>query len=354
MNPGAIWWGQIGNSLRFLTNVTNHLRDCQSAVLQVPQNLPWRKGFYEAIDIRRTSFGSERRMVRLSCQEGMDPGAFVLDELCSKRVRADYWPGQTYAEYLGAREDIVLNDYYVWITGIHRKTELAKWTEFVSQYKNAAKHIEQSAVFLLEYDGVPVESVGVERIPYTVEDYDCRVFCLEAAATLNSADLRGYQAELALRIARGDPEICAALLTKGSDLLEEPVKTAQSVLQSGYYSEGFRFPDMTQAEIESAVWKASIVSFFPVLEQYRSDFIAQHKGELIGYLPISNSNGDQITDPQDLEIGLIQYIVSNAKTNFSAMEAETLNLCRKVRNLLAHNKTPSYSDIAKFVALKTI
>lgn len=49
MISGSIWWGQIGNSLRLLTKVTNTLRDCQSAVFQVPQNFPWRQDFYEAI-----------------------------------------------------------------------------------------------------------------------------------------------------------------------------------------------------------------------------------------------------------------------------------------------------------------
>ena len=134
MNPGAIWWGQIGNSLRLLTKVTNDLRDCQSAVLQVPQNFPWRQDFYEAIDIRRSSFGGERRMVRLSWENDMDPGEFVLNELCSNRVRADYWPGQTYAEYLGSQSELLMNDYYIWVTGIHNKADLSRWGEFVSQY----------------------------------------------------------------------------------------------------------------------------------------------------------------------------------------------------------------------------
>lgn len=352
MNPGAIWWGQIGNSLRFLTHVTNHLRDCQSAVLQVPKRIPWRKTFYDAIDMRRTSFSGNRRLMRLDWDESTDPGEFVLDKLCSSRVRADYWPGQAYAEYLGSREDIVLNDYYVWITGIHSKAGLAKWVEFVNQYEGAAKETDQAAVFLLEYDGITVDAVDIEKITYPVETYDCRVFCLETAAALANSDLRSYQAELALRVGGGKPELCAALLEAGKDLLETPVETTQSVLREDLT--GLPSAELSEAEIESAVWRAAIVLLFPILEQYRSDFIRAHETELARHLPICNSNGDQITDPHDLEIGLIQYIVSNAKTNFSATEVETLKLCRKVRNLLAHNKTPSYSDISKVIALKTI
>ena len=83
MNAGAIWWGQIGNSLRLLTKVTNSLRDCQSAVLQVPRKLPWRQDFYEAVDVRRAAFSAERRLMRLEWEENADPGEFLLNELCS-------------------------------------------------------------------------------------------------------------------------------------------------------------------------------------------------------------------------------------------------------------------------------
>lgn len=352
MNAGKIWWGQIGNSLRFLSNVTNHLRDRHSTVLQVPQIIPWRQEFYNAIDMRRTSFSGDRRLMRLNWDESTEPGEFVLDELCSSRVRADYWPGQSYAKYLGSKDDIVLNDYYVWITGIHSKVGLAKWAEFVSQYENAAKTLEKAAVFLLEYDGVTVDVAGVEKIVYSVENYDCRVFCLETATALANSDLRSYQAELALSVGRGEPELCAALLEKGKDLLESPVKTAQTVLQEGFSSQGLRFAEMSETEIESAVWKAAIVLLFPILEQYRSDFIAAHEIELARHLPILNSNGDRITDPHDLEIGSIQYIVSNSKTGFSLAEVETVKLCRKARNLLAHNKPLPYVDVVGILTLK--
>lgn len=345
MNAGKIWWGQIGNSLRFLTNVTNHLRDCHSAVLQVPQIIPWRQAFYEAIDMRRTSFSADRRLMRLSWNEAVEPGAFVLDELCSSRVRADYWPGQSCGEYLGSRDDIVLNDYYVWITGIHSKSGLAKWAEFVSQYETAAKKLERSAVFLLEYDGTAADASGLDKIVYAVENYDCRVFCLEMATALANSDLRSYQAELALSVGRSDPELCAVLLERGTDLLEAPVKTAQSVLREGFSSQGLRFAEMSETEIESAVWKAAIVLLFPILEQYRSDFIAAHEADLARHLPITNSNGDRITDPHDLEFGPIHYIVSNSKARFSSADIELVKLCRKTRNLLAHNKMVPCQDI---------
>lgn len=343
MNSGSIWWGQIGNSLRLLTKVTNNLRDCQSAVLQVPQNLPWRQDFYEAIDIRRSSFGGERRLVRLVWEDGVDPGEFVLDELCSNRVRADYWPGQTYAQYLASMEDILLNEYYVWITGIHSKSGISKWTDFVAQYIRHSTHLDQRAVFILEYDGINTDVSGVEKIVYSVENYDCRVFCLESAAAYNNTDMHVYQAELVLSIGNNDPELCDALLTLGEKLLQYPVKAASEALG--------RMGDdqFSEQAIVSAAWKASIVLLFPILEQHRMNFVAKHQLILSKHLPINNSNGDQVNDPYDLEVGSLHYIVTSATNEFQPSEIEDLRLCRRIRNLLAHNRIVPYADVRKLM-----
>ncbi|MBR5020034.1 MAG: hypothetical protein IKY17_00250 [Oscillospiraceae bacterium] len=349
MNAGAIWWGQIGNSLRLLTEVTNSLRDCRSAVLQVPRNLPWRQAFYRAVDERRSAFSAERRLMRLRWEENADPGEFILDELCSRTVKADYWPGQSYAEYLGSRDDILLNDYHVWITGVSSKTDLAKWTEFITHYDRAAKQMDSRGVFVIEYCGEPAELPMVEKIVYTVENYDCRVFSLEAAAALENTELRNYQAELAMSICRNDPELCYELLLTGPKLLHAPVQTATEVLFDAVSSEGMPFMPMDETEIQSAAWEAAIVLLFPVLERCRMNFIDRYRSELKRYLPISNSNGDRVTDAWDLEIGALYHIVSSADHGFSGSDADNIRLCRKVRNLLAHNKIVSVEDVRKIL-----
>lgn len=351
MNAGTIWWGQIGNSLRLLTKVTNNLRDCRSAVLQVPREIPWRYDFYEAVEIRRAAFGGVRRLMRLQWEENADPGEFVLDELCSNRTRADYWPGQTYAAYLASKDDILLNDYYVWITGVHTKADLSKWAEFIGEYQRAARALRSHAVFIVEYDGAPAEVSGAEKIPYTVENYDCRVFSLEVAAALANTPLRNYQAELALSICGCNPELCYALLETGEKLLRDPVQTAAGVLQTALSSAMTPFDAKTELQIQSAVWEASVVLLFPILERWRMNFIAQNTDLLARHLPISNSNGDRITEPCDLEIGSLYFIVNSASRHFTPADAEAIKLCRKIRNQLAHNKPLAYGDVVKIFAL---
>lgn len=203
----------------------------------------------------------------------------------------------------------------------------------------------ERAVFIVEYDGPQTELPGVEKIVYTVENYDCRVFCLETAAARNNTDMHTYQAELALSLGNDDPQLCSALIELGEKLLNDPVKATTAT------------PDILGLEqrmeqaIVSAAWKAAIVLLFPILEQYRMNFVTKYKAALAKHLPISNSNGDRVNDPFDLEVGSLCYIVTSAGKEFQSEEVEALKLCRKVRNLLAHNKVVPYEDVRKIMLM---
>ena len=352
MNADNIWWGQIGNSLRLLARVTERLRDHRSAVLSMPVRFPWRERFYREIDIRRAPYSVARRLKRIAWPGKGAPGQFVLTTLCPLDVQADYWPGQTYGEYLGSRRNLAMNDYDIWITGVHRKSDLMKWVEFVTQYHAAVGEAEPHAVFLIEYDGPPMKTGGVEQISCQVERYDCRVFCLEMAAEVSGTVLRDYQAELALRIGGSQPELCAALLETGNRLPEAPLDTARQVLSRARGSDGYPFPALSETELTSAVWLAAVALLFPLMERYRIAFIERHKMELSRFLPISNSNGDEVTEPFDLEIGALCYIIANLRVHlFAPAEVNGLRLCRRIRNQLAHNKPVDCADVEAVMSL---
>lgn len=178
-----------------------------------------------------------------------------------------------------------------------------------------------------------------------MESYDCRVFCLETAAANNNTDMHTYQAELALSIGDGEPELCDALLALGVKLLHDPVKATTELYDM------LGLEERTEQSIISAAWKATIILLFPILEQYGMDFVTKYKEVLARHLPISNSNGDRVTDPCDLEIGPLQYIVSSSGKDFSSDEVDEVKLCRKARNLLAHNKLVPYADVKKILFL---
>lgn len=351
MNAGAIWWGQLGSSLRLLNTITEHLRDCRSAVLRVPPRFPWKQDFYDAVDNRRAAFSGARRLMRLRWDPAVAPGEFILRTLCTESFRALYWPGNTYAQYLSSRQDIPLNGYFVWICGVHKASEAAQWAEFVAQYEHAARQLDSHAVFIIEYDGPATGISGIDSIVYTVEHHDCRVFCLETAAELQNTDVPAYQAELALCIGRDSPELCSLLLRTGTGLLQDPVKTAMRCIIGTVSSDGLPFSAQTEKQIASAAWKAAVVLIYPILEQFRLNFVTENKKYLAGHLPITNSNGDRVTDPLDLEIGPICHIIGSVETSFPEKTVAQIRLCRQARNLLAHNKPLPYELVQKLTAL---
>ena len=351
MNPGAIWWGQIGNSLSLLSRLTNSIRDYRSVVLALPENLPWEREFRENAAIRRTALGGNRGLRSLRWRERQDPGDFIFRELCSREEQLDYYPGDSRAAYLGSREDLELHELDIWVTGIHRKEDLVKWTTFLAEYEKVSAALDQRAVFVLEYDGPTASNPGVEQLIFQVEDYDCRVFCLESGAALKNAELREYQAELALRIGGGDPEFSWALLLRGEDLIRDPVRTALEVIAGSTGSQGRPFAALTEQQITSAAWRAALVIFFPLLEQWRMDFVIRHESELRRHLPITNSNGEKVTDPYDLEIGALYFISGKPGVAFPLEEKAQIDLCREARNLLAHNKVLSREHARQILKL---
>ena len=353
MNAGTIWWGRMGTSIRFLNRVTDCLQESRSVILQLPERFPWREQFYEQIDFRRERFSIHRRLVRMDWRAGDSPGSFVLRELCPRSVQADYWPGQTVAEYLGSLGTLELCGFYVWIRGLRSREDLISWADFTAKYEAASSRLERRAVFVLEYEGPAHHSASLPSAAYQCDEYDTRAFCLELSSEGRDTVNRGYLVELAVRIGGDDPELCAALLSAGQWLPEDPVSVAQSVLSEQSHSDGQPFARMEESGIASVVWRAAVVLLFPVLEGFRFAFISRHASELARYLPITNSNGDRVTEPFDLELGSLFYVVSTASYAFSPEEAEQVSLCRNVRNLLAHNKPVPYRDVEAVLSLQS-
>lgn len=344
MNPGMIWWNQIGSSLQLLSELTNRMKNGDSAVLCTGSGIPWREEFYQAVNRLREPFSGNRRLVRLPWQNGMAPGAFVLRECCSTAVQADYWPDQSYGEYLGSRGDLVLCDYYVWVTGIRQKADRKNWLSFLSDYDKASRGLGQRAVFILEAEGSVSGASGKWELNLQVEHYDCMLFCLEAAKSIRQPCLRQYAAQLAAQIGSGNPELCAAVLEKGDAFVSDPVAVTEQVIRRG------GFAAMREPTLCSAVWNAAIVVLFPVMEQMRLNCIHRNYQQLLRQLPINNSNGERVDDPYDLELGALCFLSGSQNEVMSSEDRNTIVLCRTVRNALAHNKIPEFDDIMKVLS----
>lgn len=80
----------------------------------------------------------------------------------------------------------------------------------------------------------------------------------------------------------------------------------------------------------------SQINVFPVIEKYRSSFIKKHKDAIQKALPVSNSYGQKVTTPEEVEIGMLIYMVGNQLIHVSSSEYQEMECFRDARNKLAH------------------
>ena len=69
------------------------------------------------------------------------------------------------------------------------------------------------------------------------------------------------------------------------------------------------------------MWEAQIKIIFPKMEQFRSAFIRKHHEKLMGVMPVRNSNGETIYEPDELELGTL-YFICNTKCHVEQKDYE--------------------------------
>ena len=343
MNHAQIWWRQVGSSLRLCQAVVHRACGETSFVLYLPRSLPWQDEFYDIMKDRLSSLRGDRTVNFLDCT-GEDPGRQVLQELCAEDVRTRYWPGQSYADYLGGQTDITLNQMYVWVRGIRTAGQLDSWRTFAARYDGAARAAGGlHALFLLEYRTDHPRADG--GVVYTPSGADCQVFCLEAAA-LQPCPSADYLACLAQSVSGGDPELAGALIRQGDPFLQEPEACARRLLDGGCSDSGQPFAPAGDETLHLRVWRAQIMVLFARVEEKRLEYIRANLDRLSGWMPVQAENGALIRDPWDLEFGNLFFLTRRGDTDFTRQETEMIRLCRDVRNLLAHNELVPYDKVS--------
>lgn len=363
-----VWWTQIGSSRQLVSSVKEYMENEQSFVLHIPKQMPWKVKFYSRIEdtagashrplkMRSSEDRTKRILSWTPEQSGLTVGKFLLDndDLFSDDERIAYHPSKSYPDYIAELHASLLAESFIWVTNITTQKDIVDWTRFVAKYNENAG--DERAVFVLEYCGpecmLPAE---IPLVRYCVEAMDCRVFCLELASSLANTTQKEYQAELGFRVGNLDPEISAALMLMGDDFIKEPVEAAMKCT-CRVYSDGAPCPHFNKSQIESSVWRANVSMLFPILEQWRLALSAKYEADLQRYLPMENSLGEKVEKPCDLELGVMYFLAQSNKAvrcinTFTEEDYSTLKICRKVRNLLAHNDTVGFDDVETVLNLK--
>lgn len=119
--------------------------------------------------------------------------------------------------------------------------------------------------------------------------------------------------------------------------LKDPKNTLKQIISTEYRSDGERYSYLRLDDLRSLIWETQLKAVFPVIEQYRSYFIKRYSSCIQKALPLSNPNGQDITSPEDVEIGMLVYLVGNGNITLAdSSEYPELERFRDARNNLAH------------------
>lgn len=336
-----VWWKQITNARRFIEEVAKTVLEGNSLILTLPSHVPWYETMYDQITERLSEENSNNK---LDCCESPkeDVGYFLLERYCKKEKRAMYRSGISYAEFLAKSEDIVLNDRYVWVRHIP-KNLYEEWVSFLVEYKKNMIASKSPAVFILETQDADFQRKarkGIKKISFdqTINAYDKFTFCtLSSSETGCREYLRPYLAELVSNVCSDDVELCAACMREWKKFLQNPEQTIRSIEKEDFRSDGTVFENEDSREkIERKIWESQLKFIFPLVERYRSYFIHMHSRQLLQSLPIKDTFGELIDEPQGVEIGMLVYLVGNGKITVSSEEYAKLSRFKDARNKLAH------------------
>lgn len=337
-----VWWNHITKAHKFVKDIVASAVEGKSMLLSLPENVPWRNTLLELVEdqLKQENFKNAFEYVR--CPEE-EVGLFLLNKYCKKERRASYRYGITYAEFLGQCEDIVLNDRYIWVHDIPQN-KCEEWLDFITEYNKNVRE-KTPAIFILEVqDGAVVCKArkGIRKLTFNqnINDYDRFAFCaLTASDSSNCKEyVCQYLAELAASICKDDIELCAECVRKGNQFLKKPEETLKQIITEAYRSDGEEFAySRAPEELKTLIWEAQLKQVFPVIEKYRSYFIKKYKDSIRMALPISNSFGQTITIPEEVEIGMLIYLVGIGTIHMNEPgEYEKLEQLRDARNKLAH------------------
>lgn len=345
-----IWWKQITKANSFVRKVAGTVLENQNVLLSVPPRIPWRGTMVELVDGILREENPAYRLEFIECPEE-EVGKYLLEHYCKKETRSAYRYGMTYASFLARNEGTVLSSRYLWVKNIPA-SKLGEWAGFLQEYRKCFPKNGAMAVFILETveDGTRRRAYkGLQLIGYDdwIDAYDKFAFCTLACTDAEIKPyLKPYIAELVSNICKDDMELCAACIRHVQEFLRSPSDTLQQIGKEETHADGTPFYLRKEREkLEIRVWESQVKLLFPVIERYRSAFVSRKRDDIRLALPIKNSYGEEITEPLDVELGSLIFLVGLGKLRVTDREYRQLDTFRTARNNLAHLKALGFSEV---------
>ena len=272
-----LWWNRLVNSVRFLDDVQDALREKKSVALIFDTDIPWKEIMIETLDRRLSEMTDSRTFDTLDVSGVTETGKFLLEKFCSKEERNKYWPTihGTPECFLALNRETLLNKRYVCITGVN-SANATKWMTSISEYMENSDSEKKHGIFILLVEKAAViNSKHIAQFKYAdyVSDYDCMMLCLTLISDLScSRAEKMYLCEVANNIANNQVELAGLLVSEKLELIYHPLVATERVFQEN----GIKITNL-QERVNRAVWEAQIKLVFPKLENFRAEIIRKYE-----------------------------------------------------------------------------
>lgn len=357
MDWSEFWWSHITGSNMVVSNVVESLLAKLTVVLEVPEDLPWRKEMRRVIekDFRDRSHLMEHIVEIIDaadeCQDEA-PGAFLLEHYSpSSEIRLGYRARskKTIQDYI--KENGVLKNRVVWVKGL-TGVQATAWMNFCREYNHGSL---EDGLFVLEVHGNVVKQANkwLNHIRYldTVTNYDVQLFnsfVLDTDVSLTPnwkkyiattvAVLCDTDAEIAELMLRPEDLKTVSFINLIEELADNPCYAKRGAnASSGHLFSFFRSGDLP--EIEARLWKAQVQVLFPLIEIERISITEKYRGILQEAL--DNNYVEQykkpLTSPVEIEFGTLCYMITNGMLYISdKSDRDRIYFLHDMRNELAH------------------
>lgn len=353
MNKAFVWWTLVNSAAALIEQIKNRVENRENVFISCENSLPWKDTFYELSRNALAEISSQRSLEFISAAGENDPGRFLMMRMCPASVRSEYWPDMTCAEFLSQRNDLILNNRIVWVKDVENDMLLEKWFEFISEYcRLSEEQSHEHAIFIVEYVGKNVNKKPpsiINTIKFSATYFDRYIFALSMLSELSvESVIKQYVAELACSLCKDNVELCGLLAESGIKLAQNPNMCVKEQFEIGR-SDTSVFSDPGTDEIYSGILMAQIKIIFPVIEQFRLNFIKTHESIIRKNLPIVNSLNEKVEEPNELELSGLCSVSRSYMSGFTETEKSMLLKYRNYRNKLAHNGIIDWQDVEKIL-----
>lgn len=348
-----LWWLKVPNARGLIDYISKALLNEENVMLYHELSLPWRNTFVRMV---KDEVRENNSLKGFDTINGIsNPGNYLLNEYCKAEKRAQFRPSKGYANFLAESDDIVLHDKYLWVI-IDSSEEYFEWVEFVTEYYKHRANGKDSAIFILECSGelVPRKRKGIKivNVDNYINDYDKTVFATLIAAELPEPVLvKNYLTELMVSIAGNDIELMSAIVNNYDAFICRPYESLLELANKFEYSDGsISTLRIEKNSVDHAIWKSQIKIVYPLIEEYRKRFVEKHRSNIKLGLPIDASDGGQVFEPEEVELGGLVYLTGIKSLILPDREYHELISFKDARNTLSHLGILSFDEIKALFA----